>query len=91
VGLVSVATDVLPGDQFRWRYQDDAMGEDWTDWHTVEGNCPSCCHGGPRGGQHQQGAGYYNEDGIMDWSGHTVCDPHDLDEWVSVEWRRTGS
>ena len=73
--------------QFRWRYQDDAMGEDWSEWHDVQGTCGACCHAGPHDGVHQQGAGYYDEDGIMDWGAHTYCDPRDLEEGMRVEWR----
>jgi hypothetical protein len=77
----------LAGTQFRWRYRDDVVGEDWTAWHTVEGGCPACCHGGPHDGEHQQGAGYYGKDGVMDWGEHTTCDPLDPDEILPVEWR----
>ena len=75
------------GTHFRWQYQDDSIGEAWTDWHASEGPCSACCHGGPHGGEHQQGAGYYDETGVMDWNAHTRCDPMDPDEVMTVEWR----
>lgn len=77
----------LPGTEFRWHYEDDSMGATVSDWHTVDGPCSSCCHGGPdTEGVHQQGAAY-EEDGIMDWAGHTRCDPRDIDEGTRAEWR----
>ena len=84
---VTAKRETLPGSQFRWRYQDDAVGEAWSDWHTVDGACSACCHGGPHDGEQQQGGGYYDEDGVMDWGGHTRCDPRDIDWWVTVEWQ----
>lgn len=83
-------TVALPGAGFRWWYRDDSLGETWSDWHTVsadEGQCSACCHGGPHGGEHQQGAAYYDNDGVLDWYCHTTCDPRDIDDWVTVEWR----
>jgi hypothetical protein len=76
-----------PPKRFRWRYQDDVVGEEWSGWHTFAETCPACCHGAPRDGVHQQAAGYYDENRIMDWYAHTTCDPDDLDEWTRVEWR----
>ena len=71
--------------RFRWRYQDDVMGEEWSDWHVDGPDCSTCCHGGPHDGEHQQAAGYLDESGIMDWYGHARCDPRDPDG-LPVEW-----
>lgn len=78
----------LAGSQFRWRFTDDSIGEQWSDWHTVELPCPACCHNGPEDGEHLQGAGYYDEDGYVDWSAHSRLDPTDIEEWVTMEWRQ---
>ncbi len=72
--------------EFRWRFSDDAIGEQWSAWHQVEGECSACCCWGPLDGEHQEAA-EYDEDGSLT-SGHTRLDPADVDEGVVVE-RRT--
>jgi hypothetical protein len=71
--------------RFRWRYQDDSLGETWSDWHVDGPDCPACCHCGPREGAHQQGAAFYDEDEALDWSAHTTCDPR-VDDDYDIEW-----
>jgi hypothetical protein len=75
----------LPGIQFRWQYWDDALGLEWSEWHTVGGSCPKCCCGGPEAGEHREPS-EYEEDGILE-RGHARLDPRDVDEHQTVEWR----
>lgn len=77
----------FPGTQFRWFVEDDhAIGDHWTNWHTVAEPCTACCCDGPdEDGAHQDRVDYYDEDGIL-MSGHIFCDPNDIEDW-DVEWR----
>lgn len=75
----------VPSTEFRWQYWDDALGQEWSDWHVVTGPCPACCCDGPDDGEHQQASEYYDEDGILS-NGHSRLDPHDTEGRV-VEWR----
>lgn len=72
--------------EFRWRFCDDAVGEQWSRWHTSAGPCTACCCGGPDEGEHQEPAEYYDEDDILS-SGHSRLDPDDVNEWIIVEWK----
>lgn len=80
-------TIALPGTQFRWKFYDDCVGEDWTKWHSVDGDCAGCCCSGPHGGEHQHPASYRDEDGYLWGYNHTSLDPRDTDELDTVEWR----
>jgi hypothetical protein len=71
--------------RFRWRFTDDAVGEDWTAWHVAVGPCSACCCNGPTDGEHQEQSAYYDEDGILT-GGHTRCDPVDPDPGQTVEY-----
>lgn len=64
---------------FRWHVYDDNVGEDWTEWHSVAGECPGCCHGGPHDGVHQHGTMDYDEDQILTAT-HRWLDPSDFDD-----------
>jgi hypothetical protein len=70
--------------QFRWRFVDDSIGEQWSEWHTQELPCDACCCGGPEDGEHLEAAGYYDEWGLME-SGHSRFDPADHPDWVTFE------
>lgn len=73
--------------KFRWRFDDDTLGDHWSAWHSVQGPCSACCCGGPKDGAHLEGAGYYDEDGFLD-SGHSRMDPRQIDAWDEVEFSR---
>lgn len=77
-------------EEFRWRFYDDALGHQWSHWHSVALPCATCCCGGPDEGEHQEGAEYYvtefgDELGLE--RGHTRYDPVDPDFEREVEWR----
>lgn len=75
----------MTGSEFRWRYFDAALGNEWSDWHAGALPCPACCCGGPEEGEHLEGSEYYDEDGFLS-NGHTRCDPAE-DDWQTIEWR----
>lgn len=81
-----MSTD-LPGREFRWRFYDAVIGDQWSEWHTTTGPCPGCCCGGPNDGEHREGAGWYDKDGMIDFGGHARLDPTDIDDHDTVEWR----
>jgi len=84
----------LPGNQFRWRFYDDDLGETWSKWHTVDLPCPACCCNGPDRGEHQERCVVYDEpdDYLPNFQAHTRLDPCDASSKLSVvEWRATGT
>lgn len=74
-----------PALKFRWRFFDDLLGDHWSEWHTVEGECAACCCNYPRDGEHAAGGMSYDDDGILT-SSHSWLDPDDLDPLEEVEW-----
>lgn len=73
--------------QFRWKFTDDGIGEQWTGWHNLSGPCPACCCGGPDDGEHQESSEYYDEYDVLT-AGHTRLDPTDIDDDLdTVEWK----
>lgn len=73
--------------EFRWKYVDDSLGEQWSEWHAAEGECPACCCDGPRLGHHFSAAAFYDQDGYLEWGAHVELDPDHPMEWEEVEWR----
>ena len=56
-------------------------------WHTDDDQCSAgCCDHGPcSDGEHQEPAAYY-EDGVLDWSAHSYCQPHEDGDLYEIEW-----
>ena len=62
------------------------MGEDWTFWHSIEHSCKGCCKCYSEDDDHQNIAGFYDEDGIMDYGAHVYFDLNEPNENEIVEW-----
>lgn len=77
--------------QFRWKFSDNVLHDQWSRWHVDAASCGVCCCGdGPdRDGEHREAAEFYDDDGFLS-PGHSYLDPADPDPWVTVEWRPSG-
>lgn len=76
----------MPSSQFRWRFYDEAIGWEWSMWHTHTGECPACCCWGPDDGGHLNRTAHHGDNPLV-FSGHTRLDPRRIQPWRTVEWR----
>lgn len=67
----------MPSSQFRWRFYDEAIGWEWSMWHTHTGECPACCCWGPDDGGHLNRTAHHGDNPLVfSWTYPSGPSPH---------------